>query len=168
MKLNHKILLLLVVLLAPVYSQNTVTKVYDGDTFQIETGEIIRLIGIDAPEKKKSNKLKKDSKRSNKDQEVIIKLGKLSSNYAETILLFKNVYLIIDSLNINEDKYGRLLRYVYLEDGTFFNLKIIQDGFAFAYIKYPFIYSAEFLEAEKNAAELKTGLWGDKDFNDIK
>ena len=51
-----------------------------------------------------------------------------------------------DSTNDNKDKYCRLLRNCYLEDGTLFNLKIIQDGKAYAYTRIPIIYKDEFLE----------------------
>ena len=61
----------------------------------------------------------------------------------------------------DKDVYGRLLRYVYLEDGTFFNKKMIEDGYAYAYRKYPISKLDSFIEAENDARENKRGLWGD-------
>jgi len=154
-----------------IYSQDTyylVTKVNDGDTFEIETGERVRLLGIDTPEKWNSRKLDKDSERSGKDKEIIKKLGALSSDYTEKILLGQKVLLVVDSTNSDKDRYGRLLRYAYLEDGTLFNLKIIQDGYAYAYTKYPVIYMEEFFQAQKEARENNRGLWGDLDFEEMK
>lgn len=150
-----------------IYSQNTVIKVYDGDTFQIETGEKVRLLGIDTPEKWESSKLDKDSERTFKDKEAIKKLGQLASEYAEALLLNKTVILKADSTNSDKDRYGRLLRYAYLEDGSLFNLKIIQDGYAYAYTKYPVIYIEEFLKAQTEARENNRGLWGNIDFKDM-
>jgi micrococcal nuclease len=147
---------------------NLVTKVVDGDTFEIETGDRVRLLGIDTPEKWKSGKLDKDAKRNAKDKEIIQKLGQLASEYAEKILLNQKVKLVPDSTNADKDRYGRLLRYAYLEDGTFFNLKIIQDGYAYAYTKYPVTYEKEFLEAQREARENNRGLWGDVDFKEMK
>lgn len=161
-----KVLLLIVIFINTAFSQDIflVTKVYDGDTFQLETGEKVRLLGIDTPEKWDSGKLDKDSERTGKDKELIKELGSLASDYAENLLLNKKVKLVPDSTNSDTDRYGRLLRYVYLEDGTFFNLKIIQDGYAYAYTKYPIIYSEEFLNAQREAQENGRGLWGNSDF----
>jgi len=141
-----------------------ITKVIDGDTFEIETGEKVRLLGIDTPEKWESNKLNKDSERTGKDKETIKQLGKLASDYSESILLNTKVLLLPDSTNSDTDRYGRLLRYAYLEDGTFFNLEIIQEGYAYAYTKYPIIYQNLFLTAQSDARLQKRGLWGNVNF----
>jgi len=58
-----------------------------------------------------------------------------------------------------KDKYNRVLAYIYLEDGTFLNLEIIKQGYGFAYTKYPFKYSEQFRQAEKEAREQGRGLW---------
>lgn len=168
MKIIFKIFLFLICI--NILSQETylVTKVNDGDTFEIETGDRVRLLGIDTPEKWESGKLDKDSERSGKDKETIKKLGALASEYTENTLLNKKVILISDSTNSDKDRYGRLLRYAYLEDGTFFNLKIIQDGYAYAYTKYPIIFQNEFLEAQRQARENSLGLWGNIDFEEMK
>jgi len=164
-----KIILLSLLLTISAYGQELflVTKIYDGDTFQIESGEKVRLLGIDTPEKWNSGKLDKDSERSGKDKETIKKLGSLASEYAENLLLGKKVTLLADSTNDDKDRYGRLLRYAYLEDGTFFNLKIIQDGYAYAYVKYPVIYMEEFKQAQREAIENNRGLWENKDFEEM-
>lgn len=155
-----------IVLIKPIFAQEyfLVTKVNDGDTFEIETGERIRLLGIDTPEKWESDKLNRDSERTGKDKEILQKLGQLASDYTENILLNKKVLLEADPTNSDKDRYGRLLRYAYLEDGTLFNLKIIQEGYAYAYTKYPVIYMEEFLQAQSDARENKRGLWGDENF----
>jgi len=164
----HKYLILILFLIDFAFAQNTVIKVYDGDTFQIDTGEKVRLLGIDTPEKWNSEKLDKDSERTGKDKELIKKLGQLASDYAEALLLNQKVVLVADSTNSDTDRYGRLLRYAYLEDGTFFNLRIIRDGYAYAYTKYPVIYAEEFITAQHEARESKKGLWGDINFEEMK
>lgn len=150
-----------------LYSQETyciVTRVVDGDTFEIDTGEKVRLLGIDTPEKWQSSKLDKDSETSGKDKEILKRLGSLASDYTKNALLNQRIRLEADPTNSDKDRYGRLLRYAYLEDNTLFNLKIIQDGYAYAYTKFPIIYLEEFRAAEKSARENKKGLWGDMDF----
>jgi len=57
------------------------------------------------------------------------------------------------------DRYGRLLAYVYLMDGTFLNAEIIKQGYGFAYIKYAFKYMEEFRQYEEEARENRKGLW---------
>ncbi len=166
--MKNSILFLVCLFACQVYAQNTVIKVYDGDTFLIDTGEKVRLLGIDTPEKWDSGKLDRDSERSGKDKEIIKKLGQLASIYTEGVLLNQKIILLPDSTNNDTDRYGRLLRYVYLEDGTMFNLKITQDGYAYAYVKYPVIYAEQFLQAQYEARVNSRGLWGDINFEEMK
>jgi micrococcal nuclease len=59
----------------------------------------------------------------------------------------------------NRDRYNRLLRYVYLKDGTLVNAEIIKQGYGFAYLKYPFSFMKEFSAYERKAREKGKGLW---------
>ncbi len=143
-----------------------VKKVFDGDTFEIEIGgksEKVRMLGIDTPEKWSSDKFDRDSERTGKDKETIKKLGTLSSEFTTRLIGGKKVILEPDAKGDDKDKYGRLLRYVYLEDGTFVNLKIVEEGYANAYRKFNVSKQNEFIEAETEAREKKRGLWGDVD-----
>lgn len=150
------------------FNHAKVKRVIDGDTFELENGERVRLLGIDTPEKYDSKKMEADIERSQKDKGLIKRLGELSSFYSDSILFGKYVKLVSDSTNSNRDRYSRLLRYVYLENGEMFNLKIIQDGYAYAYTKYPFIHIEKFRKAEHDARENNLGLWGNIDFNEMK
>jgi micrococcal nuclease len=69
------------------------------------------------------------------------------------------VRLQADPLDTNRDVYGRLLRYVYLPDGTLLDKEIIQDGYGFAYLDFPFSKKAEFAAAGQTAQASKAGLW---------
>jgi hypothetical protein len=63
----------------------------------------------------------------------------------------------------SRDRYGRLLAYAYRQsDGLFINKEIIQQGFGFAYLKYPFdpVRMEEFRAAESQARDGRKGLWG--------
>jgi len=62
----------------------------------------------------------------------------------------------------SKDKYGRMLAYVYLKDGTFLNAEIVKQGYGHAYTRFPFKYLEQFKEYEKEARENKRGLWADK------
>lgn len=143
-----------------------VKKVNDGDTFEVEIdgkSEKVRMLGIDTPEKWDSDKFERDLKRTGKDKETIKKLGTLSSDFTTRLIGGKKVILIPDTKGDNKDRYGRLLRYVYLEDGTFVNLKIVEEGYANAYRKFNVSKQNEFIQAENQAREKKKGLWGEID-----
>lgn len=141
-----------------------VKKIYDGDTFEAEINgkpEKIRMLGIDTPERSDSEKFERDMERTSKDRKTIQTLGE--SSYQNTIRLIggKKVILKTEPGGDDKDRYGRLLRYVYLEDGTFVNLKIVEEGHANAYRKFKLSKQKEFIDAEKTAREQKKGLWGD-------
>lgn len=141
-----------------------VTQVFDGDTFEAEIDgkrEKIRMLGIDTPEKWDSDKLNRDAERTGKDKNTIKLLGDLATEYMKKLISGRNVRLEFDPKGDDRDRYGRMLRYAYLEDGTFLNLKIVEDGYANAYRRYDVSKKNEFIEAERRARENKRGLWGD-------
>lgn len=123
-----------------------VIHVVDGDTIQIDTGQKVRYIGMNTPETV-------DPRRP------VQCFGKEASVYNKNLVLNKKVKLVKD---ISEkDKYGRLLRYVYLADGTFVNLKLVRDGYAYADTFPPDVaHAADFVTAQQQAREGGLGLWG--------
>lgn len=141
----------------------TVVRVIDGDTFELNDKIKVRLLGIDTPEKYQSKKLDRDAEMSGQDKNTIKKLGKLASDYVRGIAEGKRVRLERDPKNDDKDKYGRLLRYVYLEDGTCINAKIIKDGYAQVYDKFEISKLDEFRKLQKEARENNRGLWGPVD-----
>ena len=120
------------------------TRVVDGDTIILSNGERVRLIGVDTPETKHSKK-------------PVEYYGKEASAFTKRMVEGKEVRLEYDQQQ--RDKYGRLLAYVYLMDGTFLNAEIIKQGYGNAYIKFPFKYMDDFRQYEKEARETKRGLW---------
>ena len=127
-----------------------VTWVVDGDTIYVEMNgktEKIRLIGMNAPEI--------DSRYGSGEC-----LGAKAAEKAQEILLNKKVLLEADPSQDDRDTYGRLLRYVRLEDGLFFNKWMIENGFAHEYtFIVPYKYQSEFKQAQNSARENKLGLW---------
>jgi micrococcal nuclease len=60
----------------------------------------------------------------------------------------------------DRDKYGRLLRYVELPDGTDLNLKMIRDGYAYEYtVGTPYSRQDAYRAAEASARSANRGLW---------
>ena len=136
------------------------SKAIDGDTIELSTGEHVRLIGIDTPESRYNNKLARDSKRSRKDILSILKMGKEASEFTRRLVEGKKVRLEFDVEKY--DKYKRVLAYVYLEDGTFVNARIMEEGYAQSLTIPPDVkYADMFLKLEREAREKKKGLWRD-------
>lgn len=129
-----------------------VIKVIDGDTINVEINEkveTLRLIGIDSPETVDPRK-------------PVQCFGKEASAKAKSLLSGKSVRLESDPTQGERDKYQRLLRYVFLEDGTNFNKLMISEGYAHEYTyNIPYKYQSEFKQAQKEAGENKRGLWAD-------
>lgn len=128
-----------------------VKQVVDGDTIKVLIAgqtETIRLIGIDTPETVDPRK-------------PVQCFGQEASNKAKELLLGKNVYLEADITQGERDKYDRLLRYVFLEDGRLFNKLMISEGYAheYTYDSNPYKYQIEFQAAENEARENERGLW---------
>ncbi len=114
--------LLLLMSISPVMAKDyVVKKVIDGDTIQLESGETVRYLGIDAPE-------------------IIAKGGgsefyaREAARYNKKLVFMKKVRLEFDVEK--KDNYGRLLAYVFVKD-LFVNAELVKYGYAKAYIKPP-------------------------------
>ena len=140
------------------YDDVLVVRVVDGDTLKLENGERVRLIGIDTPEMHESEKLYRDSKKSGQDIKTIQALGRRSYKFTRQLVEGKRVRLEFDVEK--QDRYKRLLAYVYLKDGTFVNAEIIKQGYA-SLMTYPpnVKYVDTFKELYKQARENDLGLW---------
>ncbi len=127
-----------------------VARVIDGDTIKIKTenGEqSVRLIGIDTPEIGNNN-----SKRECFALEA--------KQFLTERINGKLVRLMADETQQNYDRYGRLLRYVFAEDGTSINRLLLLEGYAFEYTyALPYIFQSDFKKAEKDAQKKQKGLW---------
>jgi micrococcal nuclease len=140
------------------YEDILVTRAVDGDTLKLENGERVRLIGIDTPEMHESAKLYRDSQRANTDVNTIKALGRKSYRFTRELVEGKHVRLEFDLEK--RDKYGRLLAYVYLKDGTFVNAEIVRQGYASLMTIAPNVkYADLFLKLYQQARETKQGLW---------
>ena len=113
----------------------TVTKVIDGDTIVISGGRSVRLIGIDTAEKGED-------------------CFEEAKNRLEELVLNKEVALEQDGEN--KDKYGRLLRYVFVS-GENINVMLVDEGLAIASFYGNKRYAKEIAQAEEHAMENKIG-----------
>jgi micrococcal nuclease len=140
------------------YSDILVTRAVDGDTLVLETRERVRLIGMDTPEMHESAKLFRDASRTKQDIKTIQALGRRAYEFTKNLVEGKRVKLEFDLEK--HDKYGRLLAYVYLKDGTFVNAEIVKEGYA-SLMTYPpnVKYVDLFLNLYREAREDRRGLW---------
>ncbi len=129
----------------PATDTIAVTRVVDGDTFDVEGGKTVRLIGVDTPETVHPSK-------------PVQCFGKEASAKTKELLTGKQVRLEKD---VSEtDRYGRLLRYVYVGD-VFLNDYLVRNGYANASSYPPDVkYQDQFRQAEQEARNAKRGLWG--------
>lgn len=128
-----------------------VTYFTDGDTIIVDMNgveEKIRLIGVDTPE-------------THDPRKSVQCFGQAAAAFTKNFIGANRVRLAADSENTNRDRYGRLLRYVYLPSGELVNAEIIKQGFGFAYIYFPFIKMEEFKTYQKSAEQQRLGLWRD-------
>jgi micrococcal nuclease len=134
----------------PAVPTYPVIKVVDGDTIEVrKDGRIVkvRLIGINTPETV-------DPRRP------VQCFGKEASAEAHRLLDGQSVSLETDPSQDTYDKYGRLLAYAFLPDGTLFNEHMIAAGVAHEYTyDKPYTYQKRFKEAQAEAQAAQRGLW---------
>lgn len=125
-----------------------VIRVIDGDTIKVDFDdkpESVRFIGINTPE-------------INQAPQDTVAYGKSAADFVKKLLKGKKVRLAFDIRK--RDKYGRLLAYVYTEDGTFVNAELVRQGFALAKTVPPDVrYEALFTVLQREARKNYKGLW---------
>jgi endonuclease YncB( thermonuclease family) len=115
-------------------------RVIDGDTIKLQSGESIRYLGIDTPER---------------DEPLYAEATELNRT------LLKGRTIIFTSDITDKDKYGRLLRYVFA-DTIFVNLELVRNGLALAYSKNKFqdnMYYKLFEWSTNEAFKNGFGIW---------
>lgn len=126
---------------SPTFSTSVkVSRIVDGDTIDISTGQRLRYIGIDTPES--GDCFGSESTKKNKEL-VLDREVSLEKDISET------------------DKYGRLLRYVWIDD-KMINEELVRTGYAKVSTYPPDVeYTDRFVQAEREARENKRGLWAE-------
>jgi endonuclease YncB( thermonuclease family) len=125
-----------------------VQRVSDGDTFVATVQgrrERVRVIGVDTPE----------SVDPNRPDEPY---GQEASDFAKHYLDGETVRLAGDAEP--RDRYGRMLAYVWLEDGTFWNALLVAEGYAQQLTIPPNVtYAGLFRQLAREARQHDRGLW---------
>jgi len=129
--------------------QARVAWVHDGDTITVTLGgrsEKVRLVGIDTPE-------------INDDRPEYRAAAYAARDYARSRLNGKTVTLERDRYQPDRDDYGRLLRYVQLDDGSNFNEELVRKGYARVYDRFRFEAKGRFKSSEADAKRNRLGVW---------
>jgi micrococcal nuclease len=127
-----------------------VVRVVDGDTVDVVLDgrtERVRLIGIDTPEPTDPDA----NERCWADRATV---------RARELLDGKTLWLEDDPSQDDRDRFGRLLRYLWLPDGHLFNHLMVAEGLAREYtFRLPYRYQAAFKEAEERARSQERAIW---------
>ncbi len=140
------------VLNQPSTGTYSVVSVTDGDTFKVSIEgktETVRIVGMNTPETVDPRKAPEC-------------FGQEASARLKSVLIGKSVVLEIDPTQSDRDRYGRLLRFAFL-DGKDIGLQMIREGYAHEslYSSTPHRYRDAYVQAQKTAEAEKVGLWAD-------
>ncbi len=139
----------------------TVVRVVDGDTIHVLTGGAVRrvrLLGVDTPELHPGGKLNRDARRSGESRAAIQAMGSLAAAFTRRHLDGRSVGLETDVQTL--DRYGRLLAYVWLPDGSLFNVLVVREGYAQVMTVPPNVrYTGLLVTCQRLARTAHRGLW---------
>lgn len=135
--------------LPPVTGQ--VEFVIDGDTVIMHGGERVRLLGINAPEVAHHNRPGEP-------------LGEEAREALQRLVTGKHLTLQFD--RERRDHYGRLLAYLFLEDGRLVNSLLLEQGWVHVSLHWPNLkYDQAFMQKERLAREAGRGIWALEHFH---
>lgn len=128
-----------------------VVGISDGDTIRVRIDgakETVRIIGLDTPETKKP-------------KTPVQCFGKEASSTMQSLVQSKQVQLEADASQGERDRYGRLLRHVFVNGSTNVALAQIEGGFGREYTyDGPYAHRLEYLAAQQRAKSAHVGTWG--------
>ena len=130
----------------------SVVNVVDGDTIDIDIPDgnyahtRIRLWGIDTPETKNP-------------KTGIMYFGPQAAEFVTKSALGKKVVVYLDEGNRTRGKFGRLLAYVKLPDGSVLNEVLVSEGFAYTDLRFKHSFYNKYKQLEAVARSQKKGLW---------
>ncbi len=129
-----------------------VTRVVDGDTLDINVPDRdkpvtrVRLWGVDTPEVAHGRQKE-------------MHFGPEAEEFARSTLLDRDVHIVLTRRR-TRGKFGRLLAYVFLKRGErMFNEMLIEEGYAYADLRFDHPYYKQFKAMEKRARRVGVGLW---------
>ncbi len=175
-------------IIGPPASGIEIEKVVDGDSLFLEGSCDARLIGVDAPEYKDHKRNRKNAYYYGVDLKVYESYAKKSEDFVRSLVEGREIVVEYDDANIplgHEDKYGRMLVYIWIPEGSFaeeelseliaslghvsfdegpeghiqLNALVIAGGYGAFYRRFPTKYAKEFDELEVLAKKSQRGFW---------
>ncbi len=122
-----------------------VLDVVDGDTIKVDINgkmEVVRLVGLDTPELSSNDCYAQEAK-----------------DYLVERVKGQMVELVQDQTQGDRDRFGRLLRYLYL-DQELINQTMIEKGLGYAFTDYGAEKIDQFIVYQQIAQNQRVGLWG--------
>ncbi len=131
-----------------------VVHVVDGDTIHVRVRSAvrkIRFVCIDTPEVSGPRRTP---------------LGDQATAALARLIGASDVYIQRDDTHEDMDRHGRLLRHVFLEQGTHLNVEMVAGGWSAYYTKYGHChrYRAAFEKAQDEASRAGFGIWAHPSF----
>ena len=130
--------------ITPSHADIKITSITDGDTIKLSDGTSVRLLQIDSPE------LRDNECYATEAQKALAKLINRSGKISLTT-----------DPNLDEvDRYGRLLRYLFIGKRNI-NLEMVRIGAAapYFYRSERGLYSEKLIKAAQSARANSRGLW---------
>ncbi len=120
--------------------ETNVKRVIDGDTIELVNGQIVRLVGVNAPNTGEP-------------------FEEETTDYVKKLIEGKKIKLEYDVYK--SDRFGRILAYVIIDNKNL-SIELVKKGLAKVVIyekRKPLIYQQQLLDAEKEAKTKKLGIW---------
>lgn len=146
----------------------TVVRVVDGDTIRVKVKgeeESLRILSLDTEESNAGSPkpVSPWGKEAKKEAEKLFKAGD------KVKLEFPGSEPVKECLQKYRGNYGRLLVFVYLDDGTDFQEHMIKKGFSPYFMKYGYAAIPDnherYMQAEKEAQIANRGIWNQIEVN---
>jgi len=146
MKRKRVVLVFLIALVTLSATKLYVKQVFDGDTVSLSTGKQVRYIGVDAPE---------IDHQGGKSDFLAHEARELNAKLVQG----RPVRLEFDQER--NDPHGRLLAYVFLENGDMVNEVLVRKGLACVLPTPPNLrYVSRLLDSQRKAMAERVGIWG--------
>jgi endonuclease YncB( thermonuclease family) len=130
----------------------SIASVIDGDTIDLAIPDAkypttrVRLLGVDTPETKNP-------------KTGVMYYGPEASAFTKKMCENQQVTVILDTVADQRDKYGRLLAYIRLPDGSILNQRLIAEGFGYADLRFEHSFSEQYAVLQGEVIRNKKGLW---------
>jgi len=137
-----------------------VTRVYDGDTVEVDGYRKVRLLGIDALDAHEPRRTAQQAAQLGLSEGEVRRWAQRATSRARELLAGRSVRL--ECGPERTDAYGRTLALLYFrQDGeeVLFNALLLAEGLAVAYGSFEHPGREEFLRLEREARARHVGLW---------